>query len=199
MKGGAKLELAPLKYKDYTWPVNPETYTLRFEKNTAIHRYPYTNISEIDDLGVKPREISGEGEFIGEGAYEEFKKLANVFYKKGPGPLTHPIWQISNAVFNRLELAQEPIPDYVKYYFGFIEDTRRDAKVQEKKQTASTNNGNNKPQSQQNAKPKTYSVKKGDTMWAIAKRNGMSLDQLVKKNPQIKNPNLIYPGNKINL
>lgn len=194
MKGGAKLKLAPLKYKDYTWPVNPETYNLRFEKNTAVHRYPYTNINEIDDLGVKPREVSGEGEFVGEGAYDEFKKLASEFYKKGPGPLIHPIWQISNAVFHKLELAQEPIPDYVKYYFGFIEDTGQIAKVQEKKQTS-----NDKPKTEQKTKPKTYTVKKGDTMWAIAKRNGMSLQQLIKKNPQIKNPNLIYPGNKINL
>lgn len=196
MKGGAKLKLAPLKYKTYTWPVNPETYSLKFEKNTAIHSYPYTNLNEIEDLGMKPREVSGEGEFIGEGAYEEFKKLASIFYHRGPGPLIHPIWQISNAVFNRLELAQEPTPDYVKYYFGFIEDTGHALKAQVKKKATSANN---KSQSQSKAKPKVYSVKKGDTMWAIAKRNGMSLEQLVKKNPQIKNPNLIYPGNKINL
>lgn len=193
-KGGAKLKLAPLKYKTYTWPVNPSNYTLRFEKNTAIHSYPYTNINEIDDLGMKPREVSGEGEFIGEGAYEEFKKLASVFYNRGPGLLIHPIWQISNAVFNRLELAQEPTPNYVKYYFGFIEDTGQTAKIQEKKQASS-----DKPKTEQKTKPKTYTVKKGDTMWAIARRNGMSLQQLVQKNPQIKNPNLIYPGNKINL
>ena len=196
MKGGAKLKLAPLKYKAYTWPVNPKTYSLRFEKNTAVHSYPYTNITEVDDLGNKPREINGEGEFIGEGAYEEFKKLANVFYKKGPGPLIHPIWQISNAIFNRLEVAQEPTPEYVKYHFDFIEDTRETTKVQEKKKTSSTNN---KSKVKQKAKPKTYSVKKGDSMYAIAKSNGINLQQLVKKNPLIKNPNLIYPGQKINL
>lgn len=196
MKGGAKLKLAPLKYKTYTWPSNPSNYTLRFEKNTAIHSYPYTNINEIDDLGMKPREVSGEGEFVGEGAYEEFKKLASIFYSKGPGPLIHPIWQISNAIFNKLEVAQEPTPNYVKYYFGFIEDTRQTAKVKEKKKTSGSNS---KSKIKQKTKPKIYTVKKGDTMWAIAKRNGMSLQQLVKKNPQIKNPNLIYPGNKINL
>lgn len=195
MEGGAALNLSPLKYKDYTWPCNPRTYSLRFEKNTVIHSYPYTNINEVDDLGNKPREISGEGEFVGEGAYDEFKKLASVFYKKGPGSLTHPIWQISQAIFNRLELEQEPTPNYVRYTFGFIEDTSEN-EVKEKKQVTQS-----KPKDESKPKPSTKShiVKQGDTMWAIAKRNGISLNDLVDKNPQIKNPNLIYPGNKINL
>lgn len=48
-----------------------------------------------------------------------------------------------------------------------------------------------------------YTVVKGDTLSAIAKKNGMSLDQLLKLNPQFstggRNPNLIYPGDKVNL
>lgn len=197
MKGGAKLKLAPLKFKNYTWPVNPRSYSLRFEKNTAIHHYPYTNINEVDDTGMKPREVSGEGEFIGEGAYEEFKKLASVFYSRGPGSLIHPIWQIQQAIFTRLEVEQEPTPDYVKYSFSFIEHSP-EVKVKVK-QKASNSNTSNKPKTSQKVKSKTYSVKKGDSLWLIAKRNGMSLQQLVKKNPQIKNPNLIHPGQKINL
>lgn len=195
MKGGVRLKLSPLKYKNYTWPVNPRTYSLRFEKNTAVHHYPYTNINEVDDTGMKPREVSGEGEFIGEGAYEEFQKLASVFYNSGPGPLIHSIWQIQQAIFNRLEVTQEPTPNYVKYNFGFIEHFP-EVKVQEKKQVTSSNTT---PKPQQNIKAKAHTVKKGDTMWAIAKRNKMNLKDLIAKNPQIKNPNLIYPGQKINL
>lgn len=39
-----------------------------------------------------------------------------------------------------------------------------------------------------------YTVVRGDTLSKIAKRNGISLAQLLSWNPQIKNPNLIYPG-----
>lgn len=42
-------------------------------------------------------------------------------------------------------------------------------------------------------------VKSGDTMWGISKRLGVSLDELVKANPQVKNPNLIYPGQQLNV
>ena len=40
-------------------------------------------------------------------------------------------------------------------------------------------------------------VHKGDTLWGIAKRHGVSLTALISANPQIKNPNLIYPGDKV--
>ena len=45
----------------------------------------------------------------------------------------------------------------------------------------------------------TYTVKRGDTLWGIAKRFGVNLTALIAANPQIKNPNLIYPGNEVRL
>jgi spore coat assembly protein SafA len=44
-----------------------------------------------------------------------------------------------------------------------------------------------------------YTVKAGDTLWDIAKNNGVPLNQLIAANPQIANPNLIYPGDKITM
>lgn len=45
----------------------------------------------------------------------------------------------------------------------------------------------------------SYTVVKGDTMWDIAQRNNMSLQQLEALNPQIENPSLIHPGEQVNL
>ncbi len=45
----------------------------------------------------------------------------------------------------------------------------------------------------------THTVRSGDTMWAIARQNGVSLNSLIAANPQIKNPDLIFPGQKINI
>lgn len=39
-----------------------------------------------------------------------------------------------------------------------------------------------------------YTVKSGDTMYFIAQRFGVSLNDLIAANPQIPDPNLIYPG-----
>lgn len=48
-------------------------------------------------------------------------------------------------------------------------------------------------------KSSRYTVKPGDTMSSIAAKNGVSLAALIAANPQIKNPNLIFPGQKIEL
>ena len=45
---------------------------------------------------------------------------------------------------------------------------------------------------------RTYIVKSGDTLYQIARRFGTTVSDIVSKN-NIKNPNLIYPGEVINL
>jgi uncharacterized YkwD family protein len=39
-----------------------------------------------------------------------------------------------------------------------------------------------------------YRVKKGDTMYLIAQRNGISLDAFLRANPHVTNPNVIWEG-----
>ena len=39
----------------------------------------------------------------------------------------------------------------------------------------------------------------GETLWAIAKRHGMTVEQVLALNPDIRNPNLITVGQKVRL
>lgn len=43
----------------------------------------------------------------------------------------------------------------------------------------------------------TYTVKAGDTMYKIAQAHHISLNALIAANPQITNPSMIMPGDKI--
>lgn len=45
----------------------------------------------------------------------------------------------------------------------------------------------------------TYTVMQGDTMWQIAKKHGVGLNELLDANPQITNPSFIIPGQTINI
>lgn len=47
--------------------------------------------------------------------------------------------------------------------------------------------------------PVYYVVKAGDSLSLIAKRHGVSLNDLIKRNPQIANPNIIRVGQKIRI
>ncbi|MBH9965190.1 SafA/ExsA family spore coat assembly protein [Rossellomorea oryzaecorticis] len=45
----------------------------------------------------------------------------------------------------------------------------------------------------------TYTVKYGDTMWKIAVKNQVGISELIEANPQLKNPDVIYPGQSISI
>ena len=45
--------------------------------------------------------------------------------------------------------------------------------------------------------PQVYVIKAGDTLWKMAKRFGITLEELLAANPSIKNPNKISIGQQI--
>lgn len=44
-----------------------------------------------------------------------------------------------------------------------------------------------------------YHIKRGDTLWALSRRFGVSIDDIVRANPKIKDPDLIYAGDTIRI
>jgi len=187
------MDLRPMKYKDYVWPHNPKIYGISYQRKVAVSKVPFGHYL-MRDMGLSYRVLKGEGEFCGPGAYDEFKKLATVFYDGGPGKLWHPLWQESNAYFVALSLKQEPLPDYVYYTFEFWESYDEHVETVRLESAAGT-----AATAAAAEVRKTHTVVSGDTLWAIAKRNGLSLQALLALNPEIKNPNLIRPGQTVYL
>ena len=175
-----------MRYKDYVWPHNPRVYTIEYKRTMGARKVPFGRY-HLQDLGPAQRVMRGEGEFVGEGAYGEFKKLATVFYAGGPGLLVHPVWQTSNAYFVELSLRQEPRADYVGYSFAFWEGyDGHSTGVQ-------VTGGGGEPETgpaASTAGERRHTVRRGETLWGIARDYGLSLTELIALNPQIKNPNL---------
>ena len=183
------MTLTPMRFKDYVWPHNPRVYSIDYERKMAVSKTPFGRYV-LQDLGQTNRIMAGEGEFVGEGAYQEFGRLANAFYAPGPGQLVHPVWQMANAHFVSLRLEQEPREDYVRYSFVFWEDSGQDAALKK-------GNPAGKPDTGRSTDAVWHTVTQGDTLWAIAKRRGLSMEQLLALNPGIKNPDLIRVGEKV--
>lgn len=49
----------------------------------------------------------------------------------------------------------------------------------------------------QNNDTDVYIVKSGDSLWKIAVRYQVGISEIIAANPQFKNPDLIYPGDKV--
>ena len=191
------MRLTPMRYKEFTWPHNPEIYTVEYRRQMAAHKVPFGRCV-LQDLGYTYRVLKGEGVFTGNDAYRQFQELAAVFQESGPGLLVHPVWQAERAYFVELKVTEEPLPDYVRYSFTFWEDWNGYSGGL----TASDDGGalsgtGSRTAAAGSAAAETYTVRKEDTLWGIAKRYDVTLAALIAANPQIKNPNLIYPGDKV--
>jgi LysM repeat protein len=189
------MTLPPMRYKNYVWPHNPKVYAIEFRRPVAAHKVPFGRYV-LQNMGLSYRVLKGEGEFFGEGAYNEFKKLAALFYEESPGLLQHPVWQDANAYFVSLNVNNEPAEDFVSYSFEFWECyDGYESKIKTLTGVA--------PQPSVTAglreEARYYTVVSGDCLWNIAVKNGMSLNELLALNPQFKNPNLIYPGDVVRL
>lgn len=190
------MELAPMQYKNYVWPHNPRVYSIEFQRKVGLQKVPFGRY-HMQDLGLTRRVMKGEGEFVGTGAYQELKKLATVFYDKGPGTLIHPVWQASSAYFVELSLTQEPRPDYVRYTFTFWEDYGGYDASARTEQAGSGESGTASGSAGESGGAVWHTVARGESLWRIARNYGVELNQVISLNPQIKNPNLIYPGQKV--
>lgn len=169
------MKLQPMRFKNYIWPHNPRVYEISYKKELVSHKVPF-GLYTLQAMGRNHRILRGEGEFSGEGAYAQFKKLATVFYSNEPGVLVHPLWDTTTALFASLELKQEPTENYVKYAFEFWEcyDGYRQGLTK-------ISDG------EQKAEEIIHTVIPGESIWDIAGQYGVKAEDIVRDNPNIRN------------
>lgn len=177
--------LSAMRYKNYVWPYNPRTFSVALQRQTVIQKIP-GGLFAVQDLGRTCRVMTGEGEFCGLSAYDNFKKLATVFASEGPGPLVHPIWLSAEVYFTRLELTQEPRENYVAYAFEFTEadDGLRGMLTGQELILESET---------------THVVQEGETVWSICQELGIGTEQFLKNNPTLPEPNALRAGQVVKL
>lgn len=71
-----------MRYKNYVWPHNPRVYSISYKRKVGAREVPFGHYA-LQDLGPSYRIMRGEGEFVGEGAYDEFKNWPASFTTRG--------------------------------------------------------------------------------------------------------------------
>ena len=173
-----------MRFGSFVWPNNPRTYTLSCKRQTAVHKIPMGGFA-VQDLGRTATVMQGEGEFFGAGAYDTFQELLSVFQKGGQQMLVHPVWQTASAYFTELELTQEPRDDYVAYRFTFCEAP------------GAAGSGAADDSLSQAIGKRFCEVGAGQTLWEICTAYRLSMQALLRLNPQIAKPNSVTAGTRV--
>lgn len=189
------MKLSAMRYKGYVWPHNPGRYEIGFQRDVASRAVPFGEYT-LQQMGRRHRILRGSGAFVGENAYAEFKKLASVFYDPTPGLLIHPLWDAAMAYFVALELEQEPTENYVAYRFEFWECSEGVRTALEPLRSAADAPAGTAARTEDGGE-RYYEAVWGDCCLGIAAANGLTLEALLALNPQIKNPNLLYAGERL--
>lgn len=166
-----------MRYKGFEWSHNPKKLRIRNGKKTVdiIYPFSYVNAREAFRQGCV---ISGEGELYGEDCIKQFNRLNRLFAQRGEGVLCVSGMPSVKAYFTRLELLCEPAENVISYAFEFEESS-----TEEKKNTGVS----------------YHIVKDGETLWDIAYLYGVTVEELLLLNLQIRRPDSIREGERISI
>lgn len=166
-----------MSYRDFVFPNNPQVINIKHSRKISKFNIPNGN-DFIGDFGSGSRIISGMGEFFGNNAENDFNNLKSIFEKGGGGILYIPSQKPIYAVFQSLELIGEDIEGVIKYKFSFIESFDN---------VIGCKNGI------------LYADGKS-CLWDYSYQNDISIENLVKINPDIMRPDIdIECGKRVNI
>lgn len=140
---------------------------------------PYLiNIKSSLENGGAATTVSGEGEFIGEDAFQQYKILKDIFLKGKSAWLRLPKAAPIKAKLTELNLMENARENMVSYSFSFEEVKE---KYSEKIQV-------------------TYAeVKEEKSLWDIERIYGVSVSRIFELNPRLSSCYDILPGDKIRI
>ena len=186
-----------MQFGSFTWPNNPERFSSKFTRGAVTHKIPGGAFTALD-MGPSARLHTLSGCFFGPQAYASYLSLEALFREGGVRTLVHPHWPPCRACMTELTLTQEPVADFVGYTVSFLEEGAPPSELTalaapEEEPPLPVQAANQAAQTQY----LVHVVVKGDTLWDISRKYNVTLSSVIALNPQIKNPNLIYVGDRV--
>lgn len=110
-----------LRYKGVDLRVYPKSLTVKQERKVVRTPNPFSGCA-VQEVGLGPLTVSGEGEFTGSHAGQDFREVETLFRQTGSGLLQIPGRAPVQAYFTELAMKQQAGPDFVEFAFTFVED-----------------------------------------------------------------------------
>jgi hypothetical protein len=159
--------MANFQFKNYIFSFNPNRFEISRQRMIKVFQSPIGQPKAyLQDLGMEPIVVSGEGELIGESLMDEYAKLYQLFLEEESGLLQVPGLIPFSCFFRSLSIVGQAGPKVLTYQFEFIEDCE--------KNTVSLTSVADR-----------YVSRRGDTLALVAIRFGVSISQLLEKNPSL--------------
>lgn len=175
--------MANFRFKNYVFSYNPNRFEVSRKRIIKVFHPPIMLNAEsskayLQELGMEPIVVNGQGELIGDALMEEYAKLYRLFLEGGSGLLQIPGLVPFSCFFQKLSVVGQAGPKVLSYQFEFLEDCEKNrvelASVQEH-----------------------YISRLGDTLALIAVRFGISMEELMKKNPSFSLGMDLKEGTKV--
>lgn len=159
------------RFKDYEFTINPDKFQMGRRRILKVFQPPLQRNRtvpkpQVQDLGLEPMMVSGEGTLIGDDPMEEYTKLYQLFLQQGSGLLHIPGIVPFHCHFESLSMTGKAGPKLLTYQFVFVEDSEKNNPVLHPVKT-------------------TYLTRSGDTVSLLAMKAGMELDEFLEKNPHL--------------
>ena len=169
--------LSLMRFASFVWRHNPVEIKISEEYKSDVVKFGALGEKRLIPAR-KCTVIKGKGELVGADSLRVYEELSTLFKEKKTGVLTMPGLAPIVAQFSELTLDADSVPDVVRYGFTFTECDSRD--------------GNN-------AKKEKYIASEGESLFGISHDEGVSLEVLVRLNPQIRYIDCLSDGDEVRL
>ncbi len=173
------MELAVMRFGGTSFHHNPKTLAVQYEKQLAANSL-VSGKTILQRTTENPVSISGTGELYGTSCFEQWNTLLSLYAGHARGVLTVPEVGAFVAVLSQLKLSAQPVEDVLTFSFTFtVTDNPNEAA------TVST---------------EEYTVAEtGETLWDIAYRTDVPIDNLVTLNPWVKSVREVDEGARVRI
>ena len=166
----------PMRFKNFEFAINPQKIEIKAVSNLKQIAVPF-DAFELQELGIKPLVISGEGELFGKSSNQDFETILRLFLQGGAGELFLSGTEPMLAIMTKLAKGEDSFEDMVSYSFEFVEVPQR--------------------QVEQLTFEKHHTIQQGESLWNLSAVYDIPIEELLRLNEKTSNPWAVDVGDVV--